>query len=288
MHNMADLIMPAERQFGWELKPTSSTYFDIHQRDNGQFCVVLNHSLLRGITSEMLYWWFQRFQNMTVTLDDVEDYEDQVVPAYLLWHPSDHLSATLKGKTDTHYLAKAGDTIHIREAMQYKTYGWKYPVDKELSVFYCGPDGWAMGKKLPFLGEAMVLRIHFKDVIDNGQIIGVHYHYEVVIGLNANNFITRNINKKITGEYDPEFFETWHLHNTIEVGVFENFLPALYSQRETHDALHYAKGMNPNFPSTTTQQGYDRAFFEARLQGYKDAQNPYAYQKYSEKTILSH
>ena len=95
---MTSLMMPPERKFGWALKTTSSTDFAIHKRDNDQFCVVLNHALLRGVTSEMIYWWFRHFQNIKVTLDDIEGYEGKAVPAYLLWHPSDHFNATLKRK----------------------------------------------------------------------------------------------------------------------------------------------------------------------------------------------
>ncbi|WP_048327681.1 DAPG hydrolase family protein [Crocosphaera watsonii] len=278
--------MPPERKYDWALKTTSSTYFAIHKRKNGQFCVVLNHALLRGVTSEMIYWWFRHFQNIKVTLDDIEGYEGTAVPAYLLWHPSDHFNATLKGKIGSQYEAEAGDTIHIQEAMQYKKYGWKYQVDQKVKIFYCCPDGWAMGKKIPFLGEVMVLRIHFKDVVENKKVIGVHYHYEVVIGLTADHFLARQINKKVTAEFGPEFFEAWHLHNTIEVGVFENFLPALYAQRETINALHYSKDMNPDFPSPSAQQPHDKHLFDKRMQGYKDAQNPYAYQHYQQKTFL--
>ncbi|MEM9400726.1 MAG: hypothetical protein AAF984_11010, partial [Verrucomicrobiota bacterium] len=114
---MRNMEMPPERDYGWELKPLSSTRFDIHQRDNGQFCCVLNHSLLREVTSEMIYWWFQRFQNMKVKLDNVVGYEGKTVPGYWLWHPSDHVNATLKDKIGPEFLAQAGDTIHIQETM---------------------------------------------------------------------------------------------------------------------------------------------------------------------------
>ncbi|MEO0809474.1 MAG: hypothetical protein AAFW82_02330 [Pseudomonadota bacterium] len=55
---MSNLQMPAAREFGWSLKPISSSLFDICKRDNGQFCVVLNHALLRGVRAEMVHWWF--------------------------------------------------------------------------------------------------------------------------------------------------------------------------------------------------------------------------------------
>ena len=92
------LNMPAPRPFGWNLKPLRSSAFEIHQRDNGQFCVVLAHSLLRGVRAEMIHWWFTHFTKLKVRLRDVPGYEDQVVPGYLLWHPVDHHSAELSGR----------------------------------------------------------------------------------------------------------------------------------------------------------------------------------------------
>ena len=34
---MAEFVMPAERDFGWALKPTASTQFGIFEKPNGQF-----------------------------------------------------------------------------------------------------------------------------------------------------------------------------------------------------------------------------------------------------------
>ena len=283
---MTNLQMPPERDYGWELKQTSSTYFEIHQRDNGQFACILNHSLLRGVTSEMIAWWFQRFQNMKVTLEDVEGFEGKTVPVYLLWHPSDHINATLKGKIGAEFIATAGDTIHIQEAMQYKKYGLKYPVDKELEVFYCQPDGWAMGKKLPLLGEVVVLRVHFKDAIEGDEVIGVHYHYEVVIGLSGKDPVSRFINRKLTADIGPEFFEAWHLHNAIEVGTFENFLPALYAQKSNTGSLRYSKSMNPALTTKAKQTGHNEELFKSRVEGYRACENPYDYQEYNKPSFL--
>lgn len=283
---MSELVMPAERKFGWDLKPASSTHFDIHQRENGQFCVVLNHSILRGVNAEMIAWWFRHFPKMEVRLDDIEAYEGKKVPAYFLWHPSDHYSAVLDGKLGPGNTAQAGANIHIKEAMQYLKYGWKYKVDTKVKIFYVSSDGWAMGREIPLLGPAMVLRIHFKDVEVNGEIIGAHYHYEVVMGISGDNFISRQLNKKITQHFSPEFFEAWHLHNAIEVGVFENFLPPLYAQRENMEELHYAKHMNPDLPSPASLSGFDKSLFEQRINGYREASNPFDFQQFRDKTFI--
>lgn len=283
---MTNLEMPNERDFGWELKLASSSHFDVYMRYNGQYICVANHSRLSGVTSEMIHWWFQHFLNMKVRLEDVKGYEGHTIPAYLLWHPSDHLNATLLGKVGPQFKAEAGDIVHIQEAIQYQKYGWKYPVDKTLNVFYCSPDGWAIGKKLPNLGEAMMLRIHFKDAIEGDDHLGVDIHYEFVIGLSGNDPVSRSITKKLTSKLCAEFFDAWHLHSAIEVGTFENFLPALYAQRKMIGTLRYSTGMNLSLPSLTTQPGFSRALFEERLQGYKDADNPYVYQAYEKPSFL--
>ena len=170
--------------------------------------------------------------------------------------------------------------------MQYNKYGWKYGVDKELSVFYCGQDGWAMGKKLPILGETMVLRIHFKDVKEGEKIIGVHYHYEVVIGLSGQDLVSKFINSKLTKKISTTFFEAWHLHNAIEVGTFENFLPALFAQKANMTSLHYSKDMSPRLSSPVTQKGYSEALFNERLRGYENADNLYQFMAYEQPSFL--
>ncbi|PWJ44947.1 hypothetical protein [Sediminitomix flava] len=285
---MGKLVMPKERKYGWELKPTSSVHWGQVKNKSGQLCVVLEHSLLRGVTSEMIVWWFKNFANLRVTLDDIEGYENIKVPAYLLWHPSDHINASFKGKLGENNTARAGGKIQIKEAMQFNKYGLKYPVENELNIFYCEKDGWGMGKQIPFLGTMIFLRISFKDVYENGEIIGVHYHYEVVAGTHKQNFIAKAITKKIVGQYTSEFWEAWITHNTIEVGVFENFLPALYSQRHDLSNLHYAKSMNPitKEMSAEIQTGFDFKLLEDRLKGYEESENAFSYQKGLEKSFL--
>ncbi|MEM1287761.1 MAG: hypothetical protein AAGH60_05375 [Pseudomonadota bacterium] len=283
---MTNLTMPAKRDFGWTLKPVSSSHFDIHQKDNGQFCVVLNHALLRGVSAEMIAWWFQNFPRLKVRLRDIPGYEGKQVPGYLLWHPIDHHSAELSGALGPDGIAKEGCSIHIREAMQYDRYGWKYPVDSKLKLFYVGSDGWAMGKMLPVLGPVMMLRIHFNDVFEDGQHVGVHYHYEVVIGATGNNPAARFVNSRITAHYGPEFFAAWHRHNVIEVGSFENFLPALFAQRDNLSNLEYARDMNPAPPSVESQHGHDGALFKERLSGYANTNAPYEFQRYQGPSFL--
>ncbi|MEM0896441.1 MAG: hypothetical protein AAGJ79_06110 [Verrucomicrobiota bacterium] len=171
--------------------------------------------------------------------------------------------------------------------MQYLRYGWKYPVNSKLKIYYCAPDGWAMGKQIPFLGKAMMLRIHWKDVVEDGTIIGVHYHYEIVIGVVGSHPIAGFLNSRITSHFSPEFFEAWHLHNAIEVGTFENFLPALYEQRSDIGNLRYSRDMNRIGQNEVPQTGYNRSLFEQRVRGYKDARDAHKFQAWGEPSILA-
>ena len=145
-----------------------------------------------------------------------------------------------------------------------------------------------MGKKIPLIGTMMFLRISYKDVYKDGKIIGVHYHYEVVAGTNKQNIIAKEINKKIVGGYTAEFWEAWITHNTIEVGVFENFLPALFSQRNDVNNLQYSKSMNPinQNMASQDQKGYDGNLIEERLKGYEQSENAFDYQNGVGKSIL--
>ncbi|MEL6169502.1 MAG: hypothetical protein AAFR35_12490 [Pseudomonadota bacterium] len=275
---MSDLTMPTPRNYGWVLKPTSSTQFEIINRDNGQFCVVLNHALLRGVTAEMIHWWFLNFPNLRVRLRDVPQYEGSTVPGYLLWHPSDHINATLSGSLGPGGTSRAGASIGIQEAMQYERYGLTYPVDTTLKILYCEPDGWSMGKVLPIMGKAMVLSIRYQDVVRDGVHMGVHYHYEIVVGVSGRDPVSKALNRKITGDYTTDFFSAWHTHNAIEVGTFENFLPALWAQRSKPDDLQYGPDMNaaPDGALSQTAQGPD--LFARRTAGYRSARNPYEHQ----------
>ncbi|MEL6467916.1 MAG: hypothetical protein AAFQ58_23380, partial [Pseudomonadota bacterium] len=78
----------------------------------------------------------------------------------------------------------------------------------------------------------------------------------------------------------------WHRHNVIEVGTFENFLPALFAQRDDLATLEYAREMNPVQPEQEPQVGYDKSLFESRLRGYENSNSPYKFQQYQSSSFL--
>ena len=71
--NMADTDpnkeWPAFREFGWTLKEKEGTTFDCqYHSKTGQFVIIANFPLIRGITCEMIYWWFTYLPNLKVKM----------------------------------------------------------------------------------------------------------------------------------------------------------------------------------------------------------------------------
>mgnify|MGYP001793292495 FL=1 len=82
------------------------------------------------------------------------------------------------------------------------------------------------------------------------------------------------------------FWDAWLTHNTIEVGVFENFLPALFEQRYDMDNLTYSRTMNPIMESPSELKGFDKELFEERVNGYEQSTNAFEYQAGAQKSFL--
>lgn len=264
-------LLPPPRDYGWHLKQPSSTNFQIVHKDNGQMCIVLTHSIVRGVTCEMIHFWFQHFCQSKVRLENVPGFEGKTVPFYWLWHPYDHVSATMKNPSKEGLLT-AGSSIQICEYMQSDVHGDKFPVNSTMAVWLleggdCGGQG--MGKVVPFLGPMIRTRIFWHDTPE-----GVLYQYEMVMGQHNAGPLSNLIRSKIAAGFTAEMIRSWNRHNSIEVGTFENFLPAIWEQRETvrsggvpvYDAatMNGAKGL----PAQVGGASVD--LFDRRVQEYKD------------------
>ena len=70
----------------------------------------------------------------------------------------------------------------------------------------------------------------------------------------------------------------------IEVGVFENFLPALFKQRSEAPTLRYLASMNPY--TDPGGDGHDRALFDSRVAALAEAADPHAELGFDQPTFL--
>jgi len=245
---------------------------------NGQFCVILHHPIIRGITKEMLLWWFQRFLNLQVKLYNVPGVEDgRVVPAYFLWHPIDHVGVKLISGADENGLMQAGTIAALAECMSADKYGYKYLVDSKSSIKELDEEqGLLMGADAPIFGPVMRGRICWKELPE-----GIMYHYELAIGLNnqrgCSSCIKALLNNRVKRTFNEPLIRAWRRHNTIEAGTFENFLPSLWKQRDPTDhfkILTYdAKSMNAAASYPRAQLPADPALYEKRVKAYQECED---------------
>jgi len=100
--------LPKKREFGWALKPLSSAKTSVNVMENGQIEVLIEHEVIKGVTTEMLEWWFVHFIKLKVIKEGV------TYPAYFLWHPYDHIAVSSDGGA----IMRAGDGVRIQECFQ--------------------------------------------------------------------------------------------------------------------------------------------------------------------------
>lgn len=76
--------IPQPLPMDWPFKPLSSAKTTVGRLRDGWLELTIKHDLLRGVTREMLSWWFRR-------IDGTVAYHGRVVPRYRVWHPRDHI-----------------------------------------------------------------------------------------------------------------------------------------------------------------------------------------------------
>ena len=105
---MPTLTVPDARPVLWPLRPVESARRTVTTRD-GRLVVTVEHAVLRGVTTEMLTWWFGH-------VSGTMRYAGREYPRYLVWHPLDHVSYTVLGP-DPHGAVIRGSRLHIVEAL---------------------------------------------------------------------------------------------------------------------------------------------------------------------------
>ncbi|MEM9776320.1 MAG: hypothetical protein AAF902_17220 [Chloroflexota bacterium] len=209
--------LPKKRNFNWPLKPFGSAETEINHLSTGQIEVIIRHEIIKGITVEMLHWWFSHFTDMTIEVNG------KTYPAYFVWHPNDHIGVTAF-KSEEGRPMKAGDHIRIEEAFQRNA---KYLVSEKALVSELSTQN--MGLKGHALGQTILhLRHSFNDVEG-----GVQYHSRMLLGLEKGLLKPFVNNVILPRRFNEEKAEAWLIHNIEEVGYFENFLARLYARRES-------------------------------------------------------
>ena len=218
---------PRRFDYGFEMRKVESARTYAGVRVDGRLEARIAHAPLRGITSEMLVWWFENFADDPQAVeDDVSTRKtarvgDRDVPLYWLWHPIDHfmVKITRPAPNGAPGLSE-GAHATLKETLV-KTFEFHALVDG------MSRDGIHLTlKRGPFrVGD---LRHTF---VDSDQ--GLAYRSRLIVGSTLP-LIGAVLNAVVTRfVFTPAVLERWLQHNVEEVGNFEEFLPDLYAQRDS-------------------------------------------------------
>jgi hypothetical protein len=220
--------VPQPLPMEWPFKPLSSAETTVGRLKDGRLELTIKHDLLRGVTRQMLSWWFCH-------IDGTMAYHGRRVPRYRVWHPRDHIfyrDLTL----DADGAGGPGTRRHIVEAFAGNPRHLVNIVDRvahldetgillvtERAALSLGP---LKTPALPLPGEVSTLQHEF--IVAPA---GTRYESRMLVGsdsllgqLGLNRYLLPAV------AMSEAMGRAWLRHNVEEVGNFERFLPGLYER----------------------------------------------------------
>ncbi len=203
--------LPEPLPIHWICKSVESASTSTSVLDNGRLHIKICHEVIRGVTPEMLLWWFQNLEGDMY-------YEGRILPRYRVWHPRDHVSISYSKRADDGTIS-AGAVLHIREAFGRLP---KFFVDVKSTIRWLGIDGFVHRPRWHGL-SIVVMSYKFSPAA-----LGTTYTNRLIVGFPGRwarvlNWLIRRF------VFTEERARAWIKHNVEEVGNFEAFLPELYA-----------------------------------------------------------
>ncbi len=192
------------------MKPLSSAKTQEIILPDGRIELRVEHEMLRGVTPEMLAWWWRNIEGQM-------ELERQLYPRYLIWHPIDHIYFRVLRRLPDGNVG-VGSVFHLVEAFHAEP---RYLVDAALHLRKLDETGAAV--ELPVLGQT-ALRIEGQFVKRNE---GTDLKSVMTIGFSA--WPGRALNGwLIERNFPADKRAAWLRHSVEEIGNFQFFLPELY------------------------------------------------------------
>ena len=215
---MKQLPLPRPRPVLFPLRSADTATTTVQPLSRHRRRVTIDHQPLRGVTPEMVLWWFQ---NIGGTMS----YGDAVVPNYLAWHPVDHIRWEL-ARPAPGGGAREGARFRIIEAFQGRP---EFYIDTTETV-----------ERLDATGIRLVRRLAGVPVLQLSHTWSAgegHTHYVSVLEIGSNAALLTPVNRYLTERRFPmSMTRAWLVHNIEEVGVLEHILPGAYAARADADA----------------------------------------------------
>ncbi len=249
--NLSRWTLPAPLPGATLLKPLSSARTGLTRLRNGELELTIKHEVIRGVTREMLAWWFCH-------IDGMMEYAGLTVPRYRVWHPYDHIAyRDLTVAADGS--GSAGTRRHIVEAFGRDSRYLVNIVDRVVRLDETGillateQAGITLGR---FQSRLIPVGLEVGTLQHDFHIAprGTRYESRMVVGhdsLFGRLFLNRAVLPALV--LSEDMGRAWLRHNVEEVGNFEGFLPALYDRwLAGHADVPQTKNSNQTTRSATT------------------------------------
>jgi hypothetical protein len=203
------MLLPEPLEVPWTMKPLASAETCMRVLDDGRLQLSLKHEVLRGLTPEMVRFWFQNISGEM-------ELEGRRVERYRVWHPRDHVSFRLARRGGEE--VGPGAVFHIQECFGRDP---RWTLDAKLHVKRLDDGGFATEPH--FFGLPAARMNYSFSRVSSGTL----YENDLTVGVPGARFI----NERALPRLFPEARgEAWLLHNVEEVGNLEFFLPTLIKQ----------------------------------------------------------
>ncbi len=201
----------AARPHFWGYPNLSEAKYKTEIMDDGKVLIEIEHPVLKGVTPEMLSWWYRNLSTGKAVVQGKEyDY-------YHLFHLTEHgQTSVVEPATDGSNGMGVGAVMYRQER-----FGTHLSKGKGRVESY-GVDGFVV---IPVMGPLEFGRIEHTFLAQDG---GTLYRVKSILGSNApviGPLLTYYIRTK---QFPPEVVQEWIRHQVEEVGSLVSFLPELY------------------------------------------------------------
>ena len=209
---MTRLPLPDSLPLTAPLRELDESRVSIQEFPHHRLRLTIDHEPLRGVTPEMLLWWFRH-------IGEPMAYAGGTHPRYRVWHPLDHIHWELERPARDGSIGE-GARFRIVEMMGRDERFYIDSVDRV--------------EKLDLTGIRLVLRIagaQFFQLEHTWSRAEGATHYTSVMDIGSRSALGRPVNAFLRRRiFVPGMERAWLRHNIEEVGYFEHFLPELYRQ----------------------------------------------------------
>jgi hypothetical protein len=199
----------------WTGKSVDTAQWQVSTLFDGRIHAWIRHEIVRGVTPEMLVWWFKHLEGDMA-------WNGRRVSRYRVWHPQDHVSIRYAKRVvdERDGQIGPGTMLHIRENFGGNP---RYAINALSEITRLDRGGY---EHRPRRNGIPIGRMEYTFAEDpNGTL----YQNSITVGFTG--WIGRLVNPLIRWfVFDGARARAWVKHNVEEVGNFENFLPELFRQ----------------------------------------------------------